>query len=190
MKLENSETLQCLINAFAGESQAGNRYKFYAKAAKHDGYEKISEVFLDTASNEEEHAKLFYKQIPNAAYLKVTGAYPFFFGSTYENLRAASESEREEWETVYKNYSQTAKAEGFDEISKLFANIVDIEKHHSHRYEILADELKNKTLFQKEETTQWICRKCGHVHIGREAPCKCPVCNHPQGYFEVFSEKY
>ena len=190
MKLENSETLQCLVNAFAGESQARNRYTFFAKVAKQEGYEQISQIFLDTASNEQEHAKLFYKHIPNAEHLEVTGSYPFFFGGTYENLISASKGEREEWEILYKNFSQTAKEEGFDDISRLFAGIVDIEKHHAHRFEVLAEELKEGRLFKKEEVAQWICRKCGHVQIGKEAPCKCPVCNHPQGYFEIFSEKF
>ena len=190
MKLENSETLQNLVNAFAGESQARNIYTFFSKVAKEEGYEQISQIFLDTAENEREHAKLFYKYIPNTEHLAVTGAYPFFFGNTYENLIAASTGEREEWEILYKDFSQTAKEEGFDEISRLFANIVEIEKHHAYRFELLANELKSESFFKKEEITQWVCRKCGHIQIGKEAPCKCPVCNHPQGYFQVFSERF
>lgn len=190
MKLENSETLQCLINAFAGESQARNRYTFYAKQAKKDGYEQISAVFLDTAENEKEHAKLFYKHIPEGKHKVIEAEYPFSIGSTYENLVAAAAGEKEEWEILYKHSAQVAKEEGFDEISKLFSSIVEIEKHHSHRYEILAEELKNGTLFTKEEQTQWICRKCGHIQISKCAPNKCPVCDHPQGYFEVFTEKF
>lgn len=189
MKFENSETLKCVINAFAGESQARNRYTFFAKVAKEEGYEQISAVFLDTASNEQEHAKLFYKHIPNAHHT-VNAAYPFFYGNTYENLMSASSGEREEWEIIYKNSSQIAKEEGFDDISRLFANIVEIEKHHSHRFEILAEEVKAGTIFKKEEVTQWLCRKCGHTQIGKEAPCKCPVCDHPQWYFELFIEKF
>lgn len=190
MKLENSETLQNLINAFAGESQARNRYTFYSKLAKKEGFEQISRIFLETASNEQEHAKLFYKHIPNAEHLTVTGSYPFFFGNTYENLRAAAAGEREEWENVYKNSAQTAKEEGFDDIARLFSNIVEIEKHHSHRFELLADELKEGSLYKKEEISQWICTKCGHTQIGKEAPCLCPVCEHPQAYFEIFTEKF
>ncbi len=190
MKLENSETLQNLVNAFAGESQARNRYTFYSKVAKNEGYEQIAQIFLDTAENEREHAKLFYKHIPNTEHLAVTGAYPFFFGETYENLKAAASGEREEWEILYKNSAQTAKEEGFDEIAALFANIVEIEKRHAHRFEILAEELKNESIFKKEEINQWICRKCGYTHIGKEAPCACPVCKHPQGYFQIFTEKF
>lgn len=190
MNLDKSKTLQCLINAFAGESQARNRYTFFSKVAKQDGYEQISNIFLVTANNEQEHAKLFYKHIPNAEHWTVTGSYPFFFGSTYENLIAAANGEKEEWETLYKEASLIAKDEGFDEISKLFANILEIEKRHAHRFDTLALLLKEEMLFKKEEVTQWICTKCGHTHIGKEAPCKCPVCEHPQGYFELFTEKF
>ena len=190
MKLEHSETFQCLVNAFAGESQVRNRYTFFAKIAKQEGYEQISQIFLDTAENEKEHAKLFYKHIPNAEHLTVTGTYPFFYGDTYENLKAAASGEREEWEILYKNSAQVAKDDGFDDIYRLFNNIVEIEKHHSHRFELLAEELKAETVFKNEEVTQWICRTCAHLHIAKEAPCKCPVCEHPQGYFQVFVEKY
>ena len=190
MKLENSETLQCLVNAFAGESQARNKYTFYAKIAKKEGFEKISAVFLDTAENEKEHAKLFYKHIPQSKHWQVNGSYPFFSGDTLENLISAAEGEQEEWERIYKRSAQIAKEEGFEEISNLFKNILEIEKHHAHRYNILAEEVKNKTLFEKKEQTQWICRKCGHIQISKSAPIKCPVCNHPQGYFEMFNEKF
>lgn len=189
MKLENSETLNCLVNAFAGESQARNRYTIYAKIAKKEGFEKISEIFLATAENEREHAKLFYKHIPNKHHT-VNASYPFFIGNTYENLISASKGEKEEWEIVYKNFAQVAKADGFDEISALFTNIIEIEKRHSHRFEMLAEEVKQKTFFKKEEVTQWVCRKCGHTHIGKEAPCICPVCEHEQAYFEQFCEKF
>lgn len=190
MKFENSETLQRLINAFAGESQARNRYTFYAKQAKKEGFEQISAVFLDTAENEKEHAKLFYKHIPAGKHKIIDSEYPFFLGLTYDNLTAAAEGEKEEWEILYKDSAQIAKEEGFDEISELFSGILEIEKHHSHRFETLAEELKKGTLFSKAEQTQWICRKCGHIQISKCAPLKCPVCSHPQGYFEVFTEKF
>ncbi len=190
MKLEQSETLQCLINAFAGESQARNRYTFYAKQAKKEGFEKISAIFLDTAENEKEHAKLFYKHIPCAQHWQVNGEYPFFMGKTLENLISAANGEREEWELVYKRGAEIAKEEGFDDISTLFSKILEIEKHHSYRFETLANEIRNNTLFSKEEQTQWMCRKCGHIQISKCAPDICPVCAHPQGYFEVFIEKF
>lgn len=190
MKLENSETIQNLVNAFAGESQARNRYTMYSKIAKNEGYEKIAQIFLDTAENEREHAELFYKHIPSDKHWRVNANYPFFIGNTLENLYAAADGEREEWETIYKNGAQTAKEEGFEEISELFSRILEIEKRHAYRYEILAIELKNKSFFQKQEETQWICRKCGHTQISNCAPNICPVCKHPQGYFEIFCEKF
>ena len=190
MKFESSETLQNLINAFAGESQARNRYTFYAKHAKKEGFEQISQIFLDTADNEREHAKLFYKYIPNCDYYEVKSNYPFFMGNTLDNLFAAAKGEREEWEIIYKNGAQTAKEEGFDEISRLFSNILEIEKRHSHRFETLGNILKENILFEKQEQNQWVCRKCGHVLISKRAPEKCPVCGHPQGYFQIFTEKF
>ncbi len=186
MKFENSETLQCLINAFTGESLARNRYTIYAKIAKKEGYNQISDVYEETAVNETEHAKLFYKKIPNGFY-KPNAEYPFFIGNTYENLISSAKGEHDEWEIIYKNSSQIAKEEGFDEISKLFANIAEIEKRHAHRFRELSEELKNDSLFKKPEIHQWICTKCGHTHIGKEAPCKCPVCDHEQEYFRLFS---
>lgn len=189
MKFETSETLQCLINAFAGESQARNKYTIYAKTAKKEGYEIISQVFIETADNEKEHAKLFYKHIPNGFYTPNT-VYPFFLGNTNENLISAFTAERDESENIYKYASQTAKAEGFDEISFLFSSIAEIEKRHSHRFSVLAAELKNETLYKKTEISQWICTKCGHTYIGKEAPCKCPVCGHGQEFFKLYSEKY
>ncbi len=189
MKFEKSETLQCVINAFVGESQARNKYTFYAKIAKKEELQLISEVFLETADNEKEHAKLFYKEILNGFYAP-NAIYPFFLGTTYENLLSATSAERDEWENVYKHGSQVAKSEGFDEISILFANIAEIEKRHAHRFLVLSEELKNETLYKKEEISQWICSECGYTHIGKEAPCKCPVCSHEQGYFRLFSEKF
>ena len=190
MNLENSKTLNLLVNAFAGESQARNRYTFFSKVAKQEGYEQISDIFLETAENEKEHAKLFYRHIPNNKHLSVSASYPFFFGNTYENLISASLGEKEEWEIIYKEASLIAKDEGYTEISALFANILEIEKRHSHRFETIAEKLNQHELFKKEEITQWICKKCGHTHIGKEAPCICPVCAHPQGYFKVFSESF
>ncbi len=189
MKLGNSETLQCLINAFVGESQARNKYTFYAKAAKSEGYKIIYDVFMETAENEKEHAKLFYKEIPNGTYTP-NAIYPFFYGCTYENLVSASNAEKDEWENIYKYASQTAKAEGFDEISVLFRNISEIEKRHSYRFLNAAEEIKKETFYKKTEVAQWICTKCGHTHIGKEAPCKCPVCDHPQEYFRQYCERF
>ncbi|MBR6127501.1 rubrerythrin family protein [bacterium] len=189
MKFETSETKQKLINAFTGESQSRNRYIIYAKLAKKEGYNLISEIFLETAENEREHAKLFYSHIPNGFYTPNIN-YPYFIGDTYENLIASASAERDEWENVYKNASQVAKTEGFDDISRLFNNISEIEKRHSHRFSTLAELIKKETLYKKEEVNQWICTKCGHTHIGKEAPCKCPVCEHEQEFFRLFTEKF
>lgn len=189
MNLSHSKTLENLVNAFVGESQARNRYTFYAKQAKKEGYEKISAIFLETADNEKQHAKEFYKHIPSNKYTP-TGSYPFFLGNTYENLLAAAEGEREEWEYLYKQSAQTAKEEGFDEIALLFERIVDIEKRHAHRFSTIAYQLKENNFYQKDEETQWMCRKCGHTQICKTAPKECVVCKHSQGYFEVYSEKY
>ena len=190
MKFEQSETLQKVINAFAGESMARNRYTFYSKQAKKEGYEQISEIFSDTAENEKEHAKLFYKYIPAGEHRNVNSVYPFFMGNTYDNLLAAAKGEKEEWEFIYKKSAQIAKEEGFDEISRLFSNILEIEKHHAHRFETLAEKIAKDCLFKKTEQSQWICRKCGHILISKNAPEKCPVCEHPQGYFQLFNEKF
>lgn len=188
MKFEESETLQCVINAFAGESQARNRYTFYAKEAKKEGFEKISQIFLETAENEKEHAKLFYKHIPGGQHWRVNAEYPFFISkNTEENLLAAANGEKEEWEYIYKHGAEIAKEEGFDEISKLFSGILEIEKYHAYRFETIANELKNQTFYKKCENTQWHCLKCGHIQISQCAPKLCPVCNHEQGYFEVFN---
>ena len=189
MNFEKSETIKCLINAFAGESMARGKYTIYSRIAKKEGFNLISEVFLETAENEREHAKLFFKKIPNGFYTP-NGIYPFFTGNTLENLLSAANAEQDEWENIYKHGSQTAKAEGFDEISRLFNNISEIEKRHSHRFLILSDELKRERLYKKDEVNQWICTKCGHTHIGKEAPCKCPVCEHEQEYFRLFTEKF
>ena len=189
MNLEKSETLQCLINAFAGESQARGKYTIYSKIARKENLLIVSEVFSETAENELEHAKLFYKHIPNGFYAP-NAIYPFFMGETYDNLTASVSAERDEYENIYKHGSQTAKKEGFDEISRLFNNIAEIEKRHSYRFSQLAEELQKETLYKKTEITQWICTVCGHTHIGKEAPCICPVCSHEQSHFKIFTEKF
>jgi rubrerythrin len=190
MQLENSETLKRLVNAFAGESQSRNRYTFFAKQAQKEGLEQISAIFLETAGNEYEHAHIFYNLIPISEHREVTGSYPFFFGSTYDNLISSSLSEREEWEVLYKEGAEIAKEEGFINIQKAFLGILEIEKRHSHRFQVLANELKDGMLFKKSEETQWICRKCGHTVISTSAPEICPVCAHPQGYFQMFVENF
>ena len=189
MNLEHSKTLQCLINAFTGESLARNRYIIFAKKAKKENLEIISQFFLETADNELEHAKLFYSYIPDGNYVP-DEQYPFFNGNTICNLDISACAECDEYENIYKQSSIIAKEEGFQEISILFKNIAEIEKRHGHRFAILSEELKKNTLYKKEEITQWICSKCGHTQIGKEAPKVCPVCKHEQEYFKKFTESF
>jgi len=185
MNLDDSKTIHNLINAFAGESQAIMRYTIYAKQARKEGYENIAAVFTETAENEKEHAKLFFKQIPPVGHLRVDADYPFEYGDTAENLKSASLGEYEECEKIYAQAAQTAKEEGFTEIHRLFSNIIQIEKRHAYRYEILHENLTKGTLYKKEEQTQWV-----NCLISKQAPEKCPVCSHPQGYYEIYTEKF
>lgn len=187
--VEGSRTELELLNAFAGESMARNRYTFFAKVAKEEGYEQIAEVFLNTAENEKEHAKLFYKHIPKGI-RTVNADYPFFIGTTKENLKSASEGERDEWEHIYRNAANIAREEGYKDIAETFSRVIEVEKHHSHRYQQLLNLLEEDKLFKKDDETQWICRKCGYILISKCAPKKCPLCEHPQGYYQVFEEKF
>ncbi len=187
---EGTQTEKNLLAAFAGESQARNKYTYFASKAKKEGYEQISALFLKTAENEKEHAKLFLKQLSGSEHLRVNAEYPFVLGDTSENLKSASQAEYEECETIYANAANIAKEEGFTEIHRLFSGILQIEKRHAYRFETILDNLSKGTVFKKEEQTQWICRKCGNCLISKQAPEKCPVCSHPQGYYEIFTEKF
>lgn len=189
-KLRGTKTEQNLINAFAGEAQARNRYMYYAKEAKKEGYEQISGIFAETAENELEHAKLFYKFIIPNPLGHVTGFYPFELGTTEENLASAIAGETEEAEVLYKEGEETAKEEGFNNIALTFHHVSEAETHHAKRFKKLYEVLTNKTIFEKETEVYWVCRKCGYVYKGFSAPEKCPNCQHPQGYFEILCEKY
>ncbi len=188
-KLKGTKTEQNLINAFAGESQARNRYTYFAKQAKEEGYEQISEIFKMTADNEKEHAKLFYEYIGNTKG-HVDAEYPFEFGTTEENLTNAAAGEKEEWSILYPNSEKTAREEGFDEIADTFHHVIEAEKHHEQRYLKLLENIKNNTVFSKDTETFWMCRECGYVYKGKSAPKKCPNCHHPQSYFQVLCENY
>lgn len=179
MELKGSKTQQNLMAAFAGESQARNKYTYYASKAKKEGYEQIAAIFEETAGNEKEHAKLWFKLLHD-------GDVP----STEVNLADAASGENYEWTEMYKEFAETAKEEGFDHIAFLFNAVGEIEKHHEERYQALLQGVKNETSFKKETPVMWICRNCGHVHFGEEAPKVCPVCAHPQSYFEILSENY
>lgn len=178
-ELKGTKTEQNLKTAFAGESQARNKYTYYASQAKKDGYEQIAEVFTKTADNEKEHAKMWFKLLHN-------GTIP----ATVDNLIDAAAGENEEWTSMYKKMAEEARAEGFDEIALKFEGVAKIEKAHEERYKKLAEVIKNKTVFQKSEKKAWICRNCGHIHVGNEPPKVCPVCNHPQSYFEILNEEF
>ena len=180
MELKGSKTEQNLMTAFAGESQARNKYTYFASRAKKDGYEQIAAIFEETANNEKEHAKMWFKELNN-------GEVP----STIENLKAAAEGENYEWTDMYKEFAKTAKEEGFDHIAYLFEEVGKIEKHHEERYLKLLKNVEDDLVFKtSDEKTVWICRNCGHVYVGETAPKVCPVCNHPQSYFERKADNY
>lgn len=179
MELKGSKTEENLIKAFAGESGARNKYTYFASKAKKEGYEQIAAIFEETANNEKEHAKMWFKLL-NGGEIK----------STKENLKAAAEGENFEWTDMYKEFAKTAKEEGFDDIAFLFEEVAKIEKHHEERYLKLLGNINDNLVFSKNEETVWICRNCGHVYVGINAPKVCPVCNHPQSYFEQKKENY
>ena len=179
MELKGSKTEQNLMTAFEGESQARNKYSYYASKAKKDGYEQIAAIFEETAGNEKEHAKLWFKALHD-------GDVP----STLENLKDAASGENYEWTEMYKEFAQTAREEGFEEIADLFEGVGEIEKHHEERFLKLVDNIDNNLVFEKGEEKIWICRNCGHVYKGKKALPVCPICNHPLSYMEVKADNY
>ena len=178
MELKGSQTEKNLWAAFAGESQARNKYTYYASKAKKDGYVQISKIFEETANNEKEHAKIWYKLINEGV------------GKTEENLLAAAEGENYEWTDMYANFAVEAKEEGFDHIAALFEKVAAIEKMHEERYRALLENVKEGLVFSKDNDMIWECANCGHIHIGQKAPEVCPVCAHPQAYFMVKADNY
>jgi len=188
--LKGTQTEKNLLASFAGESQARNRYTFFAKQAKKEGYEQISGIFLETAANEEQHAKTFFKFLEGGD-LEITATYPAGkIGTTAENLEAAAMGEHEEFSVIYPEAAEVAEKEGFPKIAAVFRNIAKVEAHHEERYRKLLENVKNNTVFKKSEAKTWICRKCGHVHVGEEPPANCPSCDHPTSYFEILTEEY
>lgn len=178
MELKGSQTEANLMAAFAGESQARNKYTFYARIAQKERLEQIAAIFLETAENEREHAKLLLQAVGG---LK---------GKTPENLLDAAAGEGYEWTDMYPTFAAKAREEGFEDIAKLFDSIAEVEKHHEERYRELARQLEADTLFKKPEVRKWKCRKCGHIHEGTEPPGVCPVCKHHKGYFELLTEEF
>ena len=178
MELKGTKTEQNLMTAFAGESQARNKYTYYASKAKKEGYEQIAAIFEETANNEKEHAKIWFKLLHNG------------MPDTKANLLDAANGENYEWTDMYEGFAKTAKEEGFDDIAYLFTEVGKIEKEHEERYRKLLDNIESGKVFIKEQPKMWICRNCGHIHFGEKAPEVCPVCNHPQSYFEEKANNY
>jgi rubrerythrin len=188
--LKGSQTEKNLLASFAGESQARNRYTFFASVARKEGYEQISAIFAETADNEKEHAEMFFKYLEGGD-VEITATYPAgVIGDTEANLRAAAAGEKEEWGTLYPDFAATAEEEGFAEIAESFTEIGEVEEYHERRYNILADRVANGEVFKRDEPIKWKCRNCGYVHDGTEAPELCPACQHVRAYYEPWAENY
>ncbi|MFZ0052265.1 MAG: rubrerythrin family protein [Desulfobaccales bacterium] len=189
MQLQNSQTEKNLLTAFAGESQARNRYSFYAAEARQAGYEYVAAIFQETADNEREHAKVFYRHLGEGS-AEISAGYPFHLGDTLSNLEAAAAGENYEWTTLYQNFAEEAKREGFKEIAVSFREIAKVEKFHETRYRALAQRLADNTLFHRQEAVTWHCRNCGYVVKGKNPPTTCPACRHPRAYYEELATNY
>ena len=192
---KGSKTAGNLMKAFAGESQARNRYTYYAGVAKKEGYLQIANFFLETAENEKEHAKVFMKALLskglNEQVVEINGAsYPVAFANTAKNLQYAADGENEEWTSLYTGFAETAENEGYPEIAKIFRQVSLVEKKHEARYRKLLENIKSNKVYSRDEKTQWICKNCGHVADASQAPEKCPVCDHGREHFELFVENY
>jgi len=188
--LKGTQTEKNLLASFAGESQARNRYTYFAGVARNEGYRQIEAIFQETADNEKEHAKRFFKFLEGGA-VEITACYPAgVIGTTAENLEAAASGEHEEWEMLYPGAASVADEEGFPEIAAQFRDIAAVEKEHEKRYRKLLDNVKNGTVFKKDAAVRWKCRNCGYVHEGNTAPDVCPACKHPQAHYEVLAENY
>ena len=189
-ELAGSNTEKNLLKAFAGESQARNRYEFFAKEAKKEGFEQIAAIFMETADQEQQHAKRFFKFLEGRE-VEITATYPAGkIGTTAENLKAAAMGENEEWTTLYPNFAAEAKEEGFSEVSSSFLMIAKVETEHEKRYLKLLKNIEEEKVFKKDEKVRWKCRNCGYVHEGKGAPEKCPACLHPKSYFEIKEDNY
>ena len=183
------ETQENLLKAFAGESQARNKYTYYAGMAKKEGFEQIAAIFLETAENEKEHAKVFLKHLGKGKQ-EITAEYGFSLGDTKENLLAAADGEKEEWSSLYPDFEKTAREEGFDKVADSFKEIAEVEEQHERRYRALLENVEEGSVFKKDMTLKWKCRNCGYVHEGKEAPKLCPACKHPQSYYELLAVNY
>ncbi len=190
MGIKGTRTEQNLLKAFAGESQARNRYTFYASIAKKEGYEQISALFLETAENEQAHAKVFFKHLEGGT-AEITASYPAGgLGTTADNLLHAADGELEEWGTLYPDFAAVADEEGFPKVAESFREIATVEAHHEARYRALLANVKAGTVFARPTVVRWKCRNCGFIHEGTEAPEICPACEHPQSFYELLVEPY
>lgn len=190
MAIKGTRTEQNLLKAFAGESQARNRYWFFASQARKEGFEQISGLFLETAENEKEHAEVFFKHLEGGD-AEITATYPAGrIGTTAENLLAAAEGEKMEWGVLYPDFAAVAEQEGFADVAESFKQIAEVEEHHETRYRKLLANVEAGRVFTRESPIRWKCRNCGYVHEGTSAPVVCPACKHPQAYYEVFTEPY
>lgn len=188
--VKGTQTEVNLLTAFAGESQARNRYTYFAGAAKKEGYEQISRVFIETADNEKEHAKVFFKYLEGGE-VEIKASYPAgVIGTTRENLEEAANGEKMEWSVIYANFAETAEKEGFPEIATSFKEIGEVEEFHERRYRSLAANIDKGEVFKRPATVKWHCLNCGYVHEGPEAPDVCPACKHPQAYYELLAENW
>jgi rubrerythrin len=188
--IKGTLTEQNLLKSFAGESQAKNRYTFFAKVAKKDGYEQIAALFIETAQQEEQHAKRFFKFLEGGM-VEITASYPAgVIGTTLENLHAAAAGEHEEWADLYPEFARIAEDEGFKQIATVFKAIAKVEAEHEKRYLKLLYNLENNQVFERNEKVKWVCRNCGFVHEGKKALENCPACQHPKAYFEILAENY
>ena len=187
---KGSMTEKNLLAAFAGESQARNRYTYFASAARKEGYEQIAKIFIETAENEKEHAKVFFKHLRGGEVV-ITAGYPAgVIGKTVENLKAAAAGENMEWTTLYADFAKTAKSEGFPEVARSFEQIAKVEKFHESRYRKLINNVMKKEVFKKNKAVKWHCLNCGYIFEGVKPPKLCPACLHPQSYYEVLAENY
>jgi rubrerythrin len=190
MDWKGSQTEKNVLAAFAGESQARNRYTFFASQARKEGYEQIAAIFLETADNEKEHAKLFFNLL-NGGEAEIVASYPTgIVGDTAANLQAAAAGENLEWTSLYQNFADVAKKEGFTQAHQTFSQVAKVEKHHEARYLSLMKNVKEGKVFKKNSSVKWHCRNCGYVFDGKDVPDKCPVCQHPRAYFEVLAENF
>jgi len=188
--IKGTKTEKNLLAAFAGESQARNRYTYFASAARKEGYEQIANIFVETAENEKEHAKVFFKHLEGGD-VEITTAYPAgTIKDAKSNLEAAAAGEQMEWTTIYSDFAKTAKDEGFPEVAKSFEQIAKVEKFHEGRYRKLIENISNKEVFKKKQPVKWHCINCGYVFEGPEAPKECPACKHPQAHYEVLAENF